>query len=437
MNVPIASSGRFGPQGPARTVAASAGSAAYRALLPAILLFYATLLPMEVRFNVGDQTIYPPRMVAFLILPWLLTKFTRGDFRYRPVDGFMLFGVTWMIISFMAYYDPATGFMRSIPLAFDVIMPYLTARVCFQNYTDFRRFLVYAAPGIMVAGASMALESFVRTPIIKPIAANIFGRLALYENGVAIGAANFIQQTRLGLLRASGPFSHPIIGGLFLGSFLPLYALSGLKKNIRLIGLVGGACGFFSLSSAAILVMILGLGIVLLDKIQKSFQFFNWRHIIFFSLLGLLLIEVASQNGVMSIIIRYTLDPSTGYYRQLIWEYGSRSVMRNPLIGIGYTDYERLYFMGTSVDHHWLLIAIRHGLPAFIAIFLSSCAALIGLMRRISVESGLDRSMGLGMAATLGSLMFAGLTVTFFGSTLTLFYLLIGSCINMGYARKD
>lgn len=406
--------------------------AAYRKMLPALILFYSALLPMEVRFSIAEQTFYPPRIAAFLLLPWLINRLASGGLRFRPIDGIMFFGVAWMVLSFMLYYDALTGLLRSAPLAFDTVVPYLIARIVLRDLTDLRRFLILVAPGLALAGGAMAIESLTHTPLVKPFAASIFGRLAAYENGVAVGVAGFYQQTRLGLLRASGPFSHPILGGIFLASFIPLYLRAGIRGAPRWWALGGAVCSIFSLSSGAFLVIFLGVGIVVLDVLQRMVKHLDWRHISSLIIALLLGLQFFSKNGLVPILIRYTLDPATGYYRQLIWIYGSASVERHPWIGIGYTDFERAAFMGTSVDHHWLLLAIRHGLPAVIAILIVCVWAQITLMRRAYRSNGTDRSTLVSLAGIGVTIIIAGCTVTYFGSMLTLFYFLIGLSVNMG-----
>lgn len=399
-------------------------------LFPAVILLYSTLIPMEVRLNVADQAIYPPRMAAILLLPWIIKKLAEGRLKFHFWDAIVFIGVAWMLISFMLYYDALTGFAKGGPLAFDVIAPYLIARLTIRSLTDFRRLLVYAAPGLLIAGVSMAAESFARTPIVKPLAASLFGRLANYENGVVVGSQGFVQQTRLGLMRASGPFSHPILGGAYLAAMLPLYYCSGLKGWPRAAGIIAAICGVFSLSSGAFLVFILGMGAVVADKVQRRTSLLTWPRILIAICIGLIIIEVFSAKGLTAFLIRYTLDPATGYYRQLIWQYGSASVMRHPWIGIGYTDFERLRWMGTSVDHHWLLLAMRHGLIVPLA-FLSAFLTVIYLLsKKASRHVGVDRMTYIALAAVLSALVIAGLTVTYFGQMQTMFYFLFGICLS-------
>ncbi|ABD27663.1 hypothetical protein Saro_3228 [Novosphingobium aromaticivorans DSM 12444] len=430
MNASIASRAPYRPAARPRPVSA------FRALLPAIILFYATIIPMEVRFDIADQTFYPPRVAGFLLLPWLITKLVGGGLRYRAVDGVMLAGVTWMLISFMVYYDPITGLLRSAPLAFDTVIPYLVARVCIKNLTDLRRFLIIAAPGIAIAGGSMALESFSHVPLVKPAAASIFGRLSSYENGVAVGSAKFIEETRLGLLRASGPFSHPILGGIYLSLFLPLYIYSGIRGLPRKLGIVGSVCGFFSLSSGAFLALLIGLGILVTDWVQKKVQFLNWRLIIGAGVLVASLLHLLSQRGLIPVLIRYTLDPATGRYRLYIWEYGTQSVAKHPLFGIGFSDWERLAWMGTSVDNHWLLLAMRHGLVVSVAFLFVLCYGIYHLAISASKTRGFDRNTYIGVAASLLTLLITGFTVAFFGQMVTMCYFFLGMAISLPFASS-
>lgn len=402
-------------------------------LAPAALLVYATLIPMEVRFDLAGATIYAPRFIAFLLLPWILRALSQGRLRRHPIDLMMFAGTAWMVISFCAFYDIATGLSRGIPLAFDVILPYLVARLSIRNLNDLRRILIYCAPGFFVAGASMAAESLLRVQFLRPTLANYFGRLLTYENGVAVGQANFFQFTRFGLMRANGPFSHPILGGIYMATLAPLYAMSGVRKWPLWMGLFAGGCAIFSLSSGAFLALLIGLAIISTERLRRYFSFLNWPKIVGAIGIVLILAHILSQNGIVSLIIRYTLDPATGYYRQLIWEFGTQSVARHPLIGIGYTDFERLAWMGTSVDNYWLLLAMRHGVISSFMIFGAVVLSIFSLGRRVSSVDTKSRNMIIAVSAIMVAFLIVGFTVTFFGNLQPWVYFMIGTAVSLCY----
>lgn len=401
-------------------------------LLPAILLLYSTLLPQEVRLTLAGQVIYPYRAVAFLLLPWLLGRIATGRFPFRLADLWMFAGVTWMVVSFCVFYGISDGIRRGGALAFDTIAPYLIARTCVRNFQDVRRLLIIAAPGLMLAGLSMMVESVSHRQLVRPFAAAIFGPLAYYENGQAVSTAREFNVVRLGLLRAHGPFSHPILAGLFLASFLPMYLNSSIRKWPFVVGISASLFAIFSVSSAAFLSIIIS-GILLgYDRLQVYLNGVGWRFFVFALFTFLLVIELASQNGVMPIIIRYTLDPQTGYYRQLIWEYGMRSIANYPWFGIGFTDYERLPWMITSIDNHWLLLGVRHGYIAPICVFTSCILGILGLARTSIGLGKTDSGLAKAIIFALTGLIISAFTTSFFGGLHTWFFMIVGIALSLG-----
>lgn len=418
--------GRQSAPPPRRAANLRQGTSAIARLLPILLLMYSTLLPQEVRVSVAGQVIYPYRAVALILLPWLLNRIISGRLPFRPADLWLFGGVTWMVVSFVAFYGIGEGISRGGALAFDVIAPYLIVRVCIRDFQDLRRFLVIFAPGLFLAGASMMIESVTHRQFVRPMASAIFGPLPYFENGQAASSAKDFNVIRLGLLRATGPFSHPILAGLFVGSFLPLFFNSGLRKWPYVIGLIASLFAIFSVSSAAFLSFIITGVLLGYEWLQDRLRGIGWKFFIFSISAFLLLVDNASQNGVMPIIIRYTLDPATGWFRQLIWEYGTRSMDKHPWFGIGFTDYERLPWMINSIDNHWLLLGVRHGYIAPICFFMASIFAIYCLSDASGRLQGIDRKLARGVVFSLVGLVLSGFTTSYFGGTLTWFITLIG-----------
>ncbi|MES2302985.1 MAG: hypothetical protein V4521_13085 [Pseudomonadota bacterium] len=340
-----------------------------------------------------------------------------------------------MVVSFVAFYGIGDGISRGGALALDVIAPYLIARVCVRSFDDVRRLLVIAAPGLFLAGAGMMVESITHRQLVRPMAAAIFGPLPYYENGQAVSTAKDFNVVRLGLLRAAGPFSHPILAGLFLASFLPLFINSGLMKWPRKLGIAAGLMAIFSVSSAAFLSFIITGVLLGYDWFQAQARGIGWRFFIFCLTALVLIVQVGSQNGVVPILVRYTLDPATGWFRQLIWEYGTRSVAKHPWFGIGFTDYERLPWMINSIDNHWLLLAVRHGYITPICIFLSCVVGIVSLSRMSVRVTEKDRKFAVGICVALTGLVLSGFTTSYFGGTLTWFSMLIAITLSLGDIR--
>lgn len=374
---------------------------------------------------IGGVAFYAYRIVGFAILPWLLGQFGKG-IRLSVGDGLILIGAAWMVVSFVAFYG-VEGFARGVGLAVDVAIPYLCARASIKSYQDLRRLLIYCLPGLIIAGAAVAAESLSHRLIVRPIFASIFGDLSSYENGVAVSNARFFVDYRMGLLRASGPFPHPILGGLFLSSFLPLFLRAGLKGWPKIAGPITGLLGFFSVSSAVFLAYAVDIGLIIIDAILRFARLKIWPVIIGSTAILLLAAQVASGGRLVGFISRISLNPATAYYRQLIWEYGSQSILDHPIIGIGFSEYQRLSWMTPSVDNYWLLLGIRHGFLTPVCIFVFCLMFIWKLGQSLKYVPAQDQKLGQALNVCVFTLVITAFTVSYFSGMQTLFYILLGA----------
>ena len=221
-------------------------------------------------------------------------------------------------------------------------------------------------------------------------------------------------------------FSHPILAGLALASFMPLFWFSGIRKWPWFAGMGASVFSVLSASSAAFLALLLAAALLTLDWAQRVVTFLSWKILIPAILSTLGLIHVVSETGIVNVIIRYSLNPTTARFRRLIWEYGTRSVEEHPWFGIGFTAYERLEWMIPSVDNHWLLLGIRFGvIPAFGHVIVFT-AAIVLLCLAAGRSNEVDRRTIAGLAISLTIVLITGFTVAFFGGAVFWFYMLAG-----------
>ncbi|MEL6237251.1 MAG: O-antigen ligase family protein [Pseudomonadota bacterium] len=404
------------------------------AVLPAVVLFYAALMPNELRLVLADQYLYAPRMISFLLIPWIVWQVIKREVKLHFWDFLFVAATFWMVYSFMNYYEPAEGLLRGGALALDAVLPFLIARFSIRSPDDFRRFLVLVAPAIFLVGLMMLAEVAAGRAIIRPAFASVFGDLSAYLDGVAVGRARDFVDYRFGFFRAAGPFSHPILAGFVLASFLPIYWFAGLRKWPTPVGVLASVFAILSFSSAVILALILAIGLMVADYIQRMVAFLSWKIITFVAVMTAATLHFASENGLVSVLVRLTLNPSTGRFRTLIWEYGLISVQNHPWFGIGFTNYERLEWMVPSVDAHWLLLGIRHGWIPPVLMLLTCIAAIFLLAMSASRSGRTDRRLRVGMAISLFVCMMTGFTVSFFGGAATWVYMLLGMSLSVGVA---
>lgn len=382
---------------------------------------------------IGGVAFYAYRIVGFALLPWLLGRFGKG-LRLSFADGLILVAAGWMVVSFLAFYG-TEGIARGIGLAVDVAIPYLCARISITSYQDLRRLLLYCLPGLMIAGVTLAFESLSHNLIVRPAFASIFGDLSTYENGVAVSNARFFIDYRMGLLRASGPFPHPILGGLFLASFLPLFMRAGLKGWPRIAGPIAAALGFFSVSTAVFLAYAIHIALIVTDAILRFARLRIWPVIIGSTLILLLAAQVASGGRLVAFISRISLNPATAYYRQLIWDYGSQSILDHPIIGIGFSEYQRLSWMTPSVDNYWLLLGIRHGFLTPTCIFVFCLVFIWKLGRSLEYLPAHDQKLGQALNVSVFALFLTAFTVSYFSGMQTLFYVMLGTGASLWSVR--
>lgn len=393
-----------------------------------MLLLYSILLPLEAVIVVDQFRLYAYRIILFLLFPWVVSQLMRGKIRFGLADVGITTIAIWMTVAMSARYGLADGLERGGVQGFDLFTAYMVGRCCLRSPTAFRRLLVLALPGVLITGVVLAVESVSGVLIERPFFAALFGR-PVEEAGT------IILEQRLGLMRAYGPFPHPILGGLQMLSFLPLFAMALKRSAPRNAGIAGSLLGLFALSSAAFISFALNIALLLFDWAQKRVRELTWPLGFVVLLTGGAVIHFISQNGIFVVINRYLLlDPATGAYRMLIWQEAADDVANSPWFGIGFEQWTRPSWMvSSSIDAHWLLSAVRFGLPVAILLGIVTLSSIFSVARAAGHSRGRDdRDLFVALAITLGSLSLMMFTVTLWSNSYAWFVMLLGAAIGMG-----
>jgi len=407
-------------------------------MLPILLLAYSVLLlPPEVRISFFGVNLPMYRIIIIgFALPWLVI-FERRRFKLGVADGLILAACGWMIVSFTHHYGFGVGFVRAMGVVIDTGGGYFVARFCIRSPNDLRKFLLLIIPALTISGFFMAAESFTKNFIVRPAFASIFGQVAAYSAGAADGVLEIRKEFRLGLMRAFASFSHPILGGVILTSTIILYLTSSIRSWPKYVAIFAGLFGFFSLSSATIISIMLSFTVFFSDKLLSYVKTASWRSVAAFVFIVGMILQVSSQKGIITVLIRQTIDPQTGYYRLAIWEWGMRSIQHNLVYGIGYADYERPMSLlpSASVDAHFLALGIRDGAFVPLALLAALVITFVVLGGVVGRAKGPDRKMLFGMNAALFGLFVASMTVTFFGEGAIWFMALVGMGASLAQFR--
>ncbi|WP_156952377.1 O-antigen ligase [Bradyrhizobium sp. WSM1743] len=364
-----------------------------------------------------------------MLLPCLAKWISGASGRMRVSDIALLLFCLWSALSLVVVHGPEFAVKPAGILLVETMGAYLVARCYIRDADDF---------------FNLARMLFMIVALLFPFALleALTGRNVLLELFAAILPSNpdAGNDMRGGLRRAQVVFEHPILFGVCAGSALALthlvlgHRIPQLQRWLK-TGLVG-ATALLSLSSAPIAGMVVQAALIMWSALFRKSPY-CWKFLWCLFLAAYLAVLFGSnQTPVQFYISHFTLDPGTGWYRILIWEFGSASVLDHPLFGIGYGDWARMSWMTPSVDMFWLNIAMKFGIPAGLLLALSFFAVFLG----VSFRKGLDERLVAYRTAYLimiTAFFLAGWTVHYWGTAYTWFIFLLGSGVWLLDVRID
>ena len=157
----------------------------------------------------------------------------------------------------------------------------------------------------------------------------------------------------------------------FFSSLAFALTFVGLKDEVSTIrryltSAAIGSCVFFSLSSGALLAMVLHIGLI---GWAWMFRRMVWR---WWILLGIVVImyvtvDLLSDRTPLKVFMSYaTFSAHNAYWRSIIFDWGMKNVWANPVFGLGLKSWVRPFYMASgSMDNFWLVMAVRYGIPGW------------------------------------------------------------------------
>ena len=393
--------------------------------LPILTTIYVLSLVMPTAFNIGDFTMGLYRMMILLMfVPAFINTYTGRLDRVYPMDWLLLAYSLWYFIAF--FVNHGTSLVQFVGFnVVDSLGAYLLGRATVRNARQFRAMVKYLMIAVLITVPFAFYELFTSHLLLNEIIRGMPG-LRVHPD--------VTEEMRLGLFRAQGLLEHPILYGIFCGAGVSM-ALVLFRAHIR--ALLMGFCVFTSLSSGPFLVVIVQAGLLMWHLIMRGIKN-HWRLLLIIVLVMWTSLSILSDRGPIKLFINYaTLNPATGYWRLLIWEYGSQNVADNPWFGIGFRDWNRPSWMGvSSVDNYWLVIAMRIGYPGIFPLLAAFFIALwkVG-MSRTPNDPDIDACRWAWILA-IASLMFALCTVHIWSATASLVFFLLGAGIWIIEAAK-
>ncbi|WP_426124353.1 O-antigen ligase family protein [Pararhizobium sp. PWRC1-1] len=371
-------------------------------------------------WTVGSLVLTPYRVVLLVgFVPCMYLWLSGKAGKVSAADILIILYCLWSALSLCMVHGAQTAVQSGGVIILETAGAYFFGR-CFirgpdQFYGMVRLFLVIVA--------IMFPFTLFETLSNQNITLELFSKL------FAVPPEAF-KEARWGLRRVQGVFEHPILFGVSCGAMLSLvhmvYGFEQTTARRWFASTLVFTTAFLSLSSGPITALIA----------QTSLIFWNWflakdprrwQYLWIFSLSIYAFIALASNQSVFQFLLsRFSFEPVSAYYRVLIWEFGTHSVVNHPLFGVGYGRWDRPEWMPPSIDMFWLYHAILFGLPA--AIFMMGGFLTMFMKIAFKKESDTLRlRYRIAYLIMMTGYFLVGWTVHFWNATYVLFLFLLGS----------
>jgi hypothetical protein len=235
---------------------------------------------------------------------------------------------------------------------------------------------------------------------------------------------------RLGLLRAAGPFEHPIHFGVMCGSCVIIAVAAPIRRRLFVIA----ACGvglLLSFSSGPIQACVLGVGLILYDRLYPRFKQ-RWTLLIALAVSAVAGAFMVSGSPISYIANSLTFDPSSAWARQFEWQNATMVLAESPWVGVGFFQWPEIAKqLGTfeSVDSLWLALALGYGLPGAVLVAASVLSAACAQTRENGVDETSERETS-GLHTLLSILLvltiYLGFTVDYWAALWVFIGVLMG-----------
>ena len=371
--------------------------------LPFMAQLYLATTVLPILFNVGSLTLSVQRLLLLLVAIPLTLNLVRGKYgRLIWTDVFFFLHIAWTTLA-IAVNNPDRVIQNAGSTGIEFLGGYLVGRAYIRSTDDFialARFLIFLV-------CCMLPFALFETVTGHPILIELLDKLP----GIS-GVTIVNIEARMGLERVQAVFAHPIHFGLFCGSVFSLafIGLKGLATTAQryMVAAVIGICVFLSLSSGALLPLLLQIFFIGWAFLLRGVRY---RWLVLLSIFALLYIaiDLISNRTPMKVFMTYaTFSAHNAYWRGIIFEWGMINVWGSPYFGIGLKEWVRPFFMRSgSIDNFWLVNAVRYGIPGFALLMIGYLPPLWWVGRR-----NFEEGSRIWLLRRAWVFTFAGLTLT-------------------------
>lgn len=368
---------------------------------------------MEAYFFLGPLRLEPYRLFLMLVTCYMF--FNRSIYDEKDKVVFFLGLYCFSALISFVYVHGASGIESSLILFMEVYISYSLGKFILGSLEEFKKIITFICMIFLLLSPFAAFEANNGYRILHVIVSDLFGTYTIDNLGM--------DYYRHGLHRASTVFSHPILYSIIAVMLFPFLLLfnSNKKRYKYAIGLV--VAMITSVTSAGILMFLIQIFMLVCRKIEGKFKHI-FSSLVFISSFFYLLISFSSNRGPVLVLIQtLALNPQTAYTRYLQWYYAFDDIARNPILGNGFNEWSRPFWMPLSIDSFWLMTVLQNGYLALLPL----CLAFFISMRSYWAAWRLKGELIYFLFfISLFSIVFAGFTVDFFDRAQLMVFFMMG-----------
>ena len=383
-------------------------------LIPVFL--FTLILPIFI--FIGPLRLTPYRLLLLiLVLPMFLAWLSdqRKDKYFS--DWMIIFHVAWAGLAMVVVMGPGAALQPTGMLMIETFGAFFLARRLVYNAETYE----YMVRWMFRIIAVLLPFALVETLTAENYPLKILGMFGPVDDDV-------YKEPRWGFDRVQGPFSHPILFGVFCGSAIGMVAFLGAERGAKVWRMwLVFFTGLWSLSSGPLTGFIIQILTIAYERTTRSITK-RWNLIGLVAGAGFVTADALSNRTPFEVFISYfAFNASTAYNRIRIWQFGSASVEERPFFGIGLDgEWERPEWMSSSVDMFWLVPSMKFGLPAGLSLIAAFLYIAVRICRAPVTDSRVN-ACRTGLMISLFGLFIAGWTVHYWNATYVLICFLFGS----------
>lgn len=392
--------------------------------LLAMLFVLSIFIPVEFHILIGTLRLESYRIVLALTLIYAFINLRKVLENADLVDILLFSFVILASISLIYNHGLKDGIESAGILTIEILGAFYLARLFITTPKSYYQTNIWFATILAILLVFSLYEAFAKHRILHEWAKLVTGNDSL---DYRLYTHYYI---RLGIMRTTNLFAHPILYGTIGAIFFPFIVLLALYK-FKISNALKAVAIFIGMMTTLSSAPLLSIGFQGMTAVLARFWHGGKRFWIgfgFLALCGSILISALSDRGFFAILISYlTFNPVTGYYRLLQWEYSMDDIMDNPLFGIGLNDWTRPEWMNNSIDSFWLLMTMQHGIIASFLLLFVCLYAVFHTLNNLHKHKPESLWMVKSWILAFMSLILIGFTVDYFGKIQPLFFFVLGS----------